>query len=200
MQHLVWFILCVLIFSLREWPWAAQDVCCMLGKGHWHWQLGPQAEKCIVLWWGICKAEPSFPIPSRESMGGKSLQYFFLGIGMSSRNRLWEGTVARTEQQIALVFYSLLLVIHQDFSPDPSISIYNKNLVLGHLPAILFLCWSGSHSGENSPALEKPEQEAVSLGLFHYSLLSSPQAALNNFLPLPSMYTLQMVLEYGTEK
>lgn len=135
-------MLCVLHFNLGEWPRAAWDVWCM-GQGcwgrcpiPWHCQLIPQAEKCIVLWWEICKAEPSFPIPSVESMGGKSLQYF-LGMEMSSRNRLWEGAVAWTEQQITLVFYSLLLVIHHDFPPDPSTSIYNKNLALGHLPAIL---------------------------------------------------------------
>lgn len=46
------------------------------------------------------------------------------------------------------------------------------------------------------------EQESCSFPAspFHYSLLASPRATPNNFLPLPSVYTLQMVLEYGTEK
>lgn len=131
-QHLLWFI-CVLHFSLWEWPWAAQDECCM-SQGYWgrcpipwHPQFIPQAEKCIALWWEACKAEPSFPIPSVESMGGKNPQYF-LGVGMSSRNKLWEGTLAWTEQQIALVFYSLLLdiimILHLTHTPPYTIKIW----------------------------------------------------------------------------
>lgn len=131
-QHLLWFIY-VLHFSLWEWPWAAQDECCM-SQGCWgrcpiprHPQFIPQAEKCIVLWWEACKVEPSFLIPSVESMGGKNPQYF-LGMGMSSRNRLWEGALAWTEQQIALVFYFLLLVIimilHLTHTPPYTIKIW----------------------------------------------------------------------------
>lgn len=80
------------------------------------------------------------------------------------------------EWELALFLCPLLQVTHRDYAPDPSTSIYTENLVLGHLPAILFLCWSRSCSGEISPAVKKPEGEAVFPGLFHYSSLSSCRA------------------------
>lgn len=96
------------------------------------------------------------------------------------------------EQESALLLCPLLPVIHCDYAPDPSTS--TENLVLGHPPAIPFLCWCWSHLGEISLAMEKPEREAVSLALFliHCYRPLGPS--------LPSVYTLQMALEYGTEK
>lgn len=138
----------------------------------------------------IYKPESFFPIPTVESTGGKRQQYFFFVKGTSRRNRPRKGMVERTKRELVLSSSPLLPVIHHDYAPDPSTSIYTENLVLGHPPAIFFLCWSRSYSGEISPAMEKPEQEAVSPGSFHYSSLSSPRAALSNFLPLPSVYTL----------
>jgi len=113
----------------------------------------------------------------------KALQYFFV-TRMNGRNELREGMVASMEQELALFLCPLLPVIHRDYAPEPSTSIYTENLVLGHLPAILFLCWRRSCSGKISLAMEKREQEVVSPGSFDYSSLSSPWTTLNYFLPL----------------